>query len=493
MKLLEIRRLKGSLGIIHFVGIGGIGMSGIAEILHLMGYMVQGSDLSDNYNTKRLKEYGVKIFNSHIAENVNNVEYVVTSTAIKADNPEVIEAKKLGIPVIKRSEMLAELMRLKTCIAVSGTHGKTTTTTLVSTMFEAAGLNPTVINGGIINNRSTNAYIGQGDFLVAEADESDATFIQIPSTVAVITNIDPEHLDFYGNFENVKAAFKSFITNLPFYGFAVACLDHPEVKILVSSITNRKVITYGLDSEEANIYGFNVRTDTSGSVFDVSVNLPHAKKSYEIKDIRLPTPGIHNVLNSLAAIAIAAEMEFPNEVIQNGFASFSGVKRRFTHIADLSGVTIIDDYAHHPAEINATLKTARLLASARGKKVIAVFQPHRYSRVESLFEDFQKCFHDADIVYIADIYAAGEQPIGDLSNKKLVDSIKANHTHKDTRVLNSPDDLPSILNEVATSGDIMIFMGAGTITQWANQLPEKCFKIETPTISNIITQATKPL
>jgi UDP-N-acetylmuramate--alanine ligase len=493
MKLLEIRKLKGSLGIIHFVGIGGIGMSGIAEILHLMGYKVQGSDLSENYNTKRLKEYGVKIFNNHIAENVSEVEYIVISTAIKSDNPEVIEAKNLGIPVIKRSEMLAELMRLKTCIAVSGTHGKTTTTTLVATMFEAAGLNPTVINGGIINNRSTNAYIGQGDFLVAEADESDATFIQIPSTVAVITNIDPEHLDFYGNFDNIKTAFKSFITNLPFYGFAVACIDHPEVRTLVSNITNRKTITYGLDSEDANIYGFNVRTNTSGSVYDVKINLPHNKINYEIKDIILPTPGIHNVLNSLAAVAIAAEMEFPIEIIQEGFASFSGVKRRFTHIADLSGVTIIDDYAHHPAEINATLKTAKLLASARGKKVIAIFQPHRYTRVQSLFKEFQQCFHDADTVYIADIYAAGEQDIEGLSNHTLVEAINTDNSHKDTRILKSPDDLTEILQEVASPGDIMIFMGAGNITQWANQLPEKFLHSVTPNISTIAIQRAKPL
>ncbi len=471
MLLLEIMKNQNLLNTIHFVGIGGIGMSGIAEIMHNLGYKIQGSDLSENSNTKRLLEKGVKIIQGHDAANIENASYVVISSAIKESNPELVASKEKQIPIITRAEMLAELMRLKCSIAISGSHGKTTTTSLVACLFEAADLDPTVINGGIINNKSTNAYLGAGDYLIAEADESDATFIKIPSTIGVITNIDPEHMDYYNNFESLIGAFEDFLGNLPFYGFGVACIDHPVVRDIVSRFTKRRVISYGIDSEDANIRAFNIKSDISSSTFDIKIQLPNSSSSAVIDNITIPIPGKHNVLNSLAALAIAVELGFGLKVIKDGFKNFQGVKRRFTKVCEYNGAEVIDDYAHHPVEINATLAAARSIANAKNSRVIAVFQPHRYSRLKDLFDDFSASFKDADMVYIMDVFAAGEEKIEDYDAKKLVAKIsslgsKANY-------LASEDNMKDLVADNAKQGDLFIMMGAGSISKWANELTEK--------------------
>lgn len=481
MSLLEMKRKKGTLNTIHFVGIGGIGMSGIAEVMNNLGYSVQGSDLSTNNNTIRLSKYGIKVFQGHDADNLKNVSYVVVSTAIKDDNPEVVAAKKQMIPVIRRAEMLAELMRLKCAVAISGSHGKTTTTSLVACLFEAAGLDPTVINGGVINNRSTNAYLGHGDYLIVEADESDATFIKIPSTIGVITNIDPEHMDYYNDFDTLKAAFKNFIRNLPFYGFGVACIDHPVVRELVSSITERRVITYGIDSADAQVIAYNIISDTYSSTFDVKIKQPNVSGDTIIEHITIPTPGKHNVLNALAAISIGVELDFGLKVIKDGFKKFQGVKRRFTLVGTYNGAEIIDDYAHHPVEIEATLDTARDVASKRKGRVIAIFQPHRYTRLENLFSDFASCFSKSNKVYILDVFSAGDAPIEGINSKALVKAINQNSV--DAEYLSSHKDIAKIVADEAKEGDIILMMGAGSITTWANQLPEKLEKININSVS----------
>lgn len=460
-------------GPIHFCGIGGIGMSGIAEIMHNLGYKIQGSDNADNYVIARLKEIGIKVVIGQNANNLKGVSLLVKSTAIKEDNPEIIEAKAKKIPIISRSEMLAELMRLKISVAISGTHGKTTTTSLMACMFEAAGKNPTVINGGIINNRNTNAYLGDGDFLIAEADESDSTFIKIPSTIGIVTNIDPEHMDHYQSFDNLKAAFRTFITNLPFYGFGVVCADHQVARELANSITERKIITYGIVSEDADVRAVNIRQSLSGSIFDVVVSGNVYGEIKQLKNIQLPTPGMHNVLNALAPIATALELGFAEKDILAGFESFDGVKRRFTLTGEYNGVKFIDDYAHHPEEVKAILQTAQSVAKQSNGRVIAIFQPHRYSRLQSLFNEFVHCFKDSDILYIADVYGAGEPPIDKLGKELLVNAIKQSNAHHDPRVLISPDDLPEIIKTYAKPNDIVIFMGAGSITYWANDIVNK--------------------
>ncbi len=469
MLLLEMKRIQGALNVIHFVGVGGIGMSGIAEIMNNLGYKVQGSDISVNNNTKRLQNQGIDIFEGHDARNVRKASYIVVSTAIKDNNPEIIEARKNKIPIIRRAEMLAELMRLKCSVAISGSHGKTTTTSLVACLFEAAGLNPTVINGGIINNRSTNAYLGKGDYLIVEADESDATFIKIPSTIGVITNIDPEHMDYYKNFDNLISAFKNFIRNLPFYGFGVACIDHPVVKELVGTITERRIITYGVDSQDAHILAYNIKSDTYSSTFDIKLQLPNSRGVTIIEQIIIPTPGKHNVLNALAAISIGIELNFGIKIIQDGFKKFQGVKRRFTKICEYNGAEIIDDYAHHPVEIRATLSTAKNIVKKRDGKVIAIFQPHRYSRLENLFSDFANSFTDADQVYITEVFAAGEMPIDDINGRSLAKQISKNNINAE---FIDHKKITKIITKNAKKGDLVILMGAGTITNWANQLPE---------------------
>ena len=467
------RMMFDNVGIIHFIGIGGIGMSGIAEIMHNLGYQVQGSDLNENDNVLRLRNIGIKVLLGHQPENIHNVSVVVKSTAVKETNPEILAARAKRIPVVKRSEMLAELMRLKISIAVSGAHGKTTTTAFIAALFETAELSPTVVNGGIINTKGTNAYLGSSDYLIAEADESDGTFIRIPATIAVITNIDAEHLDYYGNFDRLKEAYEAFIHNLPFYGFAVVCKDHPEVANLISKIQDREIITYGINSEYLDIKAINIVENIAGSVFDVEVSERVIGQKFTAEKINLPVAGRHNILNALAAIAIGIKLKFKTQYIIDAFAKFKGVKRRFTKTGEVNEVSIIDDYAHHPAEIKATLCTATQATKLnKNARIIAIVQPHRYSRVENLFSEFVHCFDDADVVFVSDIYSAGEVPIDGVNKEVLISSLRQNYKNKEILSLDSPDKLPEILTKLTKAGDIVIFMGAGTSTKWANELPE---------------------
>lgn len=455
-----------NIGTIHFVGIGGIGMSGIAEILHNLGYTVQGSDISDNANVQRLRDLGIRVFVGHQAANVEDAKVVVISTAVKPDNSEVVAARADMIPVVRRSEMLAELMRLKAAIAVGGTHGKTTTTSLVATMLDAAGLDPTVINGGIINSYGTNARLGDGDWMVVEADESDGTFVKVPSTISVVTNIDPEHLDHWKNFDQLREAFKNFVQNIPFYGFAVLCIDHPEVQALIGKVTDRRIFTFGF-SPQADVRAVNVRTEIGQSTFDVVIRERVDSAERVIRDVRLPMVGDHNVSNSLAAITVALELGIPDDKIVSAFDGFTGVKRRFTKTGEVDGVTIIDDYGHHPVEIKAVLKAAR---KATGNNVIAVVQPHRYSRLHDLFEEFCTCFNDADSVIVADVYEAGESPIEGASRDALVEGLR-NRGHRHVAALEGPEALASMIAEQAKPGDLVVCLGAGSISAWANALP----------------------
>jgi UDP-N-acetylmuramate--alanine ligase len=455
-----------NIGTIHFVGIGGIGMSGIAEILNNLGYSVQGSDISDNANVQRLRALGIKVFVGHTAENVEDAKVVVISTAVKPTNPEVVAARAAMIPVVRRAEMLAELMRLKAAIAIGGTHGKTTTTSLVATMLDAAGLDPTVINGGIINSYGTNARLGEGDWMVVEADESDGTFVKVPSTISVVTNIDPEHLDHWKDFDQLREAFKNFVQNIPFYGFAVLCIDHPEVQALIGRVTDRRIFTFGF-SPQADVRAVNVRTNIGDTVFDVVIRERVDSAERVIKDVRLPMVGDHNVSNSLAAITVALELGIPDEKIVSAFDGFTGVKRRFTKTGEVDGVTIIDDYGHHPVEIKAVLKAAR---QATRNNVIAVVQPHRYSRLHDLFEDFCTCFNDADSVIVADVYEAGESPIEGASRDTLVEGLR-NRGHRHVSALEGPEKLAEIIKTEAKPGDLVVCLGAGSISAWANALP----------------------
>ena len=464
-------KMPESIGLVHFVGIGGIGMSGIAEVLHNLGYDVQGSDMADGPNVQRLREKGIPIHIGHRAENLGDAGVVVASSAIKADNPERIAAHERRIPLVRRAEMLAELMRFKKSIAIGGTHGKTTTTSMVGALLEAGGLDPTVINGGIINSIGTNARMGKGDWMVVEADESDGTFLKLPADVAVITNIDPEHLDHYGTFDAVRDAFSQFLHNVPFYGFGVVCLDHPEVQSLVSKVTDRRVITYGANPQ-ADIRFRDLQTKGAVSHFGVDMHDRKTGETTSIEDLALPMPGLHNVSNATAAIAIAHELGVSGEKIREGIASFGGVKRRFTLIGTWQDVDIYDDYAHHPVEIKAVLGAARDAASGR---VIAIKQPHRYTRLESLFDDFCSCFNDADTVLIAPVYAAGEKPIKGADSAALVAGLRAGG-HRDARLIDGPDEIAGIVSEIAKPGDIVIFLGAGDITKWAYALPEELAK-----------------
>lgn len=455
-----------NIGLVHFVGIGGIGMSGIAEILHNLGHHVQGSDISENQNVSRLRELGIKIHVGHHEDNINQASVVVISSAIKIANPEIEAARTRRIPVVRRAEMLAELMRLKSSIAVGGTHGKTTTTSIIAAVLDGAGLDPTVINGGIINSYGTNARLGDGKWMVVEADESDGTFIRLPATISVVTNLDPEHLDFYGDFETEKDAFHRFIANIPFYGFGVLCIDHPEVQNLIGRISDRRLVTYGF-SPQAEVRAINLAPAAFGVTFEVMIARPEGPR-YFANRIRLPMFGEHNVLNALAAIAIATELEIDEKVILRTLAGFEGVKRRFTKVGQPGGVAIVDDYGHHPVEITAALKAAR---SASQGNIIAVIQPHRYSRIKELFEEFCTCFNDADTVIIADIYSAGEQPIPGIDKLALVDGIKS-RSHRNVLALEKPSELPALIHSITNAGDLVICLGAGNITTWAAGLPD---------------------
>jgi UDP-N-acetylmuramate--alanine ligase len=463
-----MRALPLDIGLIHFVGIGGIGMSGIAEVLHNLGYKVQGSDLADGANTRRLADLGIKIHIGHRADNVGAAQVVVVSSAVKKDNPEVLAARARFVPVVRRAEMLGELMRLKWSIAVGGTHGKTTTTSMVASMLDAGGLDPTVINGGIINAYGTNARIGSGDWMVVESDESDGSFLRLPATIAVVTNVDPEHLDHYGTFDALRDAFVRFVENIPFYGFAVLCVDHPEVQALIPRVADRRIITYGL-GVNADVRALNLKLDRGGANFDVQVDNRATNVSRTIVDLRLPMFGQHNVLNALAAVAVAAEMGLPDETIRRALAGFAGVKRRFTKTGEAHGITVIDDYGHHPVEIAATLRAARQSYGGTGR-VIAVMQPHRYTRLGALRDEFATCFVDADTVLIADVYAAGETPIAGVNRDMLV-SLVQRAGHRDAHALQGPGDLPGLIWQMARPGDVVVFLGAGNITAWAHALP----------------------
>ncbi len=457
-----------SVGTIHFVGIGGIGMSGIAEVLNKLGFIVKGSDLTDNANVKRLRDKGIHIEIGHRAENVLGVNVVVISSAVKKDNPEVVAARGAFIPVVRRAEMLGELMRLKWAISVGGTHGKTTTTSMVAALFDEAGLDPTVINGGIINAYGTNARLGDGEWMVVESDESDGSFTKLPATIAIVTNMDPEHMDHYRDFAAVRSAYETFVQNVPFYGFAVLCVDHPEVHDLVARVQDRKIVTYGF-SAQADVRAVNVEEKTDGTCFDVVVSDRKKNATRTIEGVFLSVIGRHNVQNSLAAISVAVQLGFKDEEIRAALAKFENVRRRFTRTGIAGGITVIDDYGHHPVEIAMTLKAALQAKGDKGK-VIAVMQPHRYTRLAALFNDFCKAFDNADTVIVSDVYPAGEQPIEGADRDALVEGMRA-HGHRDVHALSDPKDLASMVAKMAAAGDIVVCLGAGSSSAWAYALP----------------------
>jgi UDP-N-acetylmuramate--alanine ligase len=454
------------IGTIHFIGIGGIGMSGIAEVMHNLGYKVQGSDIAESYVIDGLRKRGIKVMIGHNAENLGDAAVVVTSTAIKRGNPEVDLALETRVPVVRRAEMLAELMRLKSTVAVAGTHGKTTTTSMIAAMLDAGGIDPTVINGGIINSYGSNARLGASEWMVVEADESDGSFLRLDGTIAVVTNIDPEHLDHYRTFDKVKDSFVEFVQNVPFYGAAILCIDHPEVQAILPRVKDRRIVTYGFGAQ-ADVRGDNVVSIPGGNRFDVTVRERDGSTRL-IEGIELPMPGRHNVQNAIAAIAVGLQMGMADSDIVTGFAKFGGVKRRFTNVGnvamgDKGGITIIDDYGHHPVEIRAVLAAAR---EGVQNRIIAVVQPHRYSRLGDLMDEFQQAFNDADVVYVAPVYAAGEDPVEGVSADALASGLKA-RGHRQARTISGPDELADLLAAEAQDGDMVVCLGAGDITKWA--------------------------
>jgi UDP-N-acetylmuramate--alanine ligase len=459
-------RLPREIGPIHFIGIGGIGMSGIAEVLVNLGYTVQGSDQADSATVKRLRDMGVSVAVGHDADNIGGAKVVVVSSAIKRDNPELAAARAQRIPVVRRAEMLAELMRLKSCVAIAGTHGKTTTTSMVATLLDAGNFDPTVINGGIINAYGTNARLGAGDWMVVEADESDGTFLKLPADIAIVTNVDPEHLDHFKTFDAVQDAFRAFVENVPFYGFSVMCTDHPVVQSLVGRIEDHRIVTYG-ENPQADVRLLDVSHAGGTSLFTIALRDRAGQSEHEIKNLALPMPGRHNALNATAAVAVAHELGIADDVIRNALAAFGGVRRRFTRTGIWNGVTIIDDYGHHPVEIAAVLKAAR--ESTKGQ-VIAVVQPHRYTRLAALFEQFCTCFNDADAVIVAPVYPAGEAPIEGINRDTLVQGL-ITRGHRNAVALDGPAKLAGLIRDYAKSGDYVVCLGAGSITQWAYALP----------------------
>lgn len=461
---LTATKLPVDIGPIHFVGIGGIGMSGIAEVLLNLGYTVQGSDLKSSKITQRLVSMGAQVFEGQSAVNLSGAAVVVISSAIKAGNPELDEARRQGLPVVRRAEMLGELMRLRSNVAIAGTHGKTTTTTMMAELMVAGGFDPTVVNGGIIHAYGSNARVGAGEWMVVEADESDGTFNRLPATIAIVTNIDPEHMEHWGTLENLRQGFHDFVTGIPFYGIAVCCTDHPEVQTLVGRISDRRVLTYGFNAQ-ADVRAINLHYKDGVAHFDVALQADDDM----IEGCSLPMPGDHNVSNALSAVAVAHHLGTPKPVIRAALAAFGGVNRRFTKVGVINGVTIIDDYGHHPVEISAVLKAARQASEGR---VIAVHQPHRYSRLSSLFDDFCTCFNDADVVAIAEVFSAGEEPIEGASRDDLVSGL-IRHGHRHARSLLNENDLERLVREQAASGDIVVCLGAGTISAWANGLPRR--------------------
>jgi UDP-N-acetylmuramate--alanine ligase len=460
------------IGPVHFIGIGGIGMSAIAEVLHNLGHKVQGSDQADGANVKRLRKKGIEVFVGHEAKNVENAGVVVTSTAIREDNPEKAAARERRIPVVPRAEMLAELMRFRSGISVGGTHGKTTTTSLVGRLLIAGGKDPTIINGGILMDIGTNARMGQGDWLVAEADESDGSFLLLPSEIAIVTNIDPEHLDHYGTFDAAKDAFREFVEGVPFYGCSVLCIDHPEVQALAARMAAKPVLTYG-NNPQADVRFTDIRAEGASTIFNITIRDRRSGEVMRWNDLMLPMPGDHNVANATAAIAVAHRLGIGEEAVRSGLADFKGVGRRFTHTGSWNGVEIYDDYAHHPVEITAVLKAARqALRGDRSGKVIAIKQPHRYSRLSELFDGFCSCFNDADTVLVAPVYEAGETPIEGATATALVQGLQS-AGHRDARLISGQNDVAPLVREIAQEGDIVVFLGAGNITAWAHALPDE--------------------
>jgi UDP-N-acetylmuramate--alanine ligase len=461
-------RVPLDIGAIHFIGIGGIGMSGIAEIMHNLGYKVQGSDAADSANVKRLRAMGIPIAVGHAAENLKDAHAVVYSSAVKPGNVEFDAARALSLPLVKRAEMLAEIMRLRSCVAIAGTNGKTTTTTMVAALLDAGGMDPTVVNGGIINAYGTNARLGAGEWVVVEADESDGTFLRLPATVAVVTNADPDHLDFYGTFDAMRDAFQRFVENVPFYGFAVLCLDHPEVQAMVGRITDRRIITYGL-SPQADARAVNVSYSEGASHFDVVFTDRRKGSETRLSGLSLPMPGDHNVQNSLAAIVVARELGVADDVIRKALAGFKGVGRRFSKLGEWRGAAIIDDYAHNPFKIAAALRAAR---QAYSGPVVAIVQPHRYTRLRDTFEQFAKCLNDADVAVIAPIYAAGEQPIEGITRDSYAEALRA-HGHRNVVVIEGENDLAATVAPHLKAGGVVIGLGAGSITGWMHNLQKK--------------------
>ena len=467
MNAAAVTKLPTEMGPIHFVGIGGIGMSGIAEVLLCSGYTVQGSDLKRSRITDRLEGLGATIFEGQSPANLEGAEVIVISSAIKSGNPELDEARRLGLPVVRRAEMLAELMRLRSNVAVAGTHGKTTTTTMVAALLDAGGIDPTVINGGIIHAYGSNARVGAGEWMVVEADESDGTFNRLPATIAIVTNIDPEHMEHWGTVENLRKGFDDFVSNIPFYGLAVLCTDHPEVQALVGRVSDRRVVTFGFNAQ-ADVRAVNLTYERGIAHFDIAL----AADEILIEGCTLPMPGDHNVSNALAAVAVARHLGMKGAEIRDALAAFKGVNRRFTKVGEIDGITVIDDYGHHPVEIAAVLKAARQATEGR---VIAVHQPHRYSRLSSLFDDFCTCFNDADVVGIAEVFGAGEEMIPGATREDLVAGL-IRHGHRHARAIVNEDDLERLVREQARPGDIVVCLGAGTISAWAGGLPGRLMK-----------------
>jgi UDP-N-acetylmuramate--alanine ligase len=463
-----MKQLPFPVGVIHFVGIGGIGMSGIAEILHSLGYKVRGSDQADNANVKRLRGMGIPIEIGHRGENLADAGVIVVSSAVKADNPEVVAARERLLPVVRRAEMLGELMRLKWSVAIGGTHGKTTTTSMVAALLDAGGMDPTIVIGGIVNAYGTNARLGKGDWMVVEADESDGTFVKLPATVAVLTNMDPEHLDHYGTVEAMNRAYEDFVKNIPFYGFAVLCIDHPVVQAMIPRLSDRRIVTYGM-SPQADVRAININVGTGNTTYDVVITDRLHEASRTLGGLKLPMLGWHNVQNSLAAIAVANEMGIHDNLVRRGLAAFGGVKRRFTRTGEANGITVIDDYGHHPVEIAAVLRAAR--AATKGK-VIAVIQPHRYTRLANLFEEFCTCANNADTVIVAEVYPAGEVPIEGINRDSFAAGLKT-HGHRHVLALPDPGALAGMVADLAEPGDMVVCLGAGSITNWAHALPDE--------------------
>jgi UDP-N-acetylmuramate--alanine ligase len=456
---------------LHFSGIGGIGMSGLAEIVHKLGYGVQGSDIESNYNTARLEQAGIKVFYEQNGANLGGISFLIKSSAIKKSNSELVYCEKHGIPVIHRAALLKELMRPLTSISVSGTHGKTTTTALIASVLEHAKLDPSMILGGIIKDKNTNVKMGEGNFIVVEADESDGTFTQIPSTIAVVTNIAKEHLDYYGNFDQLKEAFYQFVFGISFYGFAVVCTDDANVCELIKRLHDREIITYGITQKPADVMAVNIRQGSDHSIFDIVFSEKLAD-TMPMHDIRLNVPGLHNVQNALAGVAIAARLKLNLESVRAALQNFSNVKRRFTVTQEVNGIKFVDDYAHHPSEVQATISTARQMVEGTGGRIIAVFQPHRYSRLKNLFSEFVHCFQGADFTYVADVYSAQEAPIEGITSGALVSEMKKFYADKTISTLKSWQTLPDIIKQSCRSNDLVLFMGAGDVTMWAHQVPK---------------------